>query len=94
MVSTSDDDISELQSYESNGHEESEQSDEEIEEIEEEEEVEEVDESELESDVDESDNDLEVMEILGHTEHQPVAIAMNTIASGFDKRVSSGKIIP
>lgn len=63
MVSTSDDDISELKSYESNG-------------------------SEMDSKEERSDNDLEVMEILGQTEslqqpsqsEHPIEISANEVS--------------
>lgn len=77
MVSTSEDEISELRSYDSN-------------------------ESVLDSEEeDRSDNDLEVMEILGHTEIQQtnqlnaqpevVAIAdFNAVFNGLEKKVRAG----
>lgn len=100
MASTSDDDISELRSYESNGSEEIEEEEEEdyddVDQIEKEEEIEE---SELgsESEVDESDNDLEVMEILGQTQQhnqnksQSIPIGKNIVANGLEKMVSIGE---
>ncbi|XP_055299571.1 E3 ubiquitin-protein ligase lubel isoform X2 [Sitodiplosis mosellana] len=97
MASTSDDDISELRSYESNGSEEIEEEEEDDvdgdeEGVEEEEEL--VEESDLESEVEESDNDLEVMKILGQTqqhiqnEPQPIPIANHTVASGSEKKAN------
>lgn len=105
MASTSDDDISELRSYESNDGEEIEE-EEFVEEIVGEEEQVEFEESESEleleseSEVEESDNDLEVMEILAqtqqHTQNDPQPfpvvnneVASNTIASGSEKKVSA-----
>lgn len=86
MVSTSDDDISELRSYESNdsdGVEEEENA------------VDEIEESEYESEVEESDIDLEVMEILRQTEHiqhtQTELEAVDIASGSSEKQVSFGK---
>lgn len=94
MVSTSEDEVSELGSYDSNEYEmESEGV--------EEEEVEEYEEYEEEVE-DRSDNDLEVMEILGHTETQktiqkitqPEVVEKadsNAVSNGLNEKVSVGK---
>lgn len=99
MASTSDDDISELRSYESNGSEEIEEEedyDDDVDPIEKQEEVEEIEESELESEseVEESDNDLEVMEIFGQTQQynqnksQSIPNGNSIVANGSEKMVS------
>lgn len=116
MISTSDDDVPELRSYENNGSEEefsdeNEKSDEEMaregnefgEEDEPQEEESEQSEKvggEENSDADESENDLEVMEILGQDEaqqhiqkdHQPIVIARDDSKADISE-VNSSKII-
>lgn len=74
MVSTSEDDVKDLQSYESN-----------------ESEIEEEDEEEEESDAGKSENDLEIMEILGQIEtQQHIQTDSRLVAQDNSKAIASG----